>query len=103
MGFSSGQEGGPAEQAHVGWDGEPLGRVRPAVVQEQDVQAVGDGLGTRVNAELEALGIAVRPFQEAPLPRRGGHRAIDRQPRQEVWHGPNGLHTAGGEASAAHG
>jgi hypothetical protein len=84
-------------------ENEPLGRVRPAIVEQQDVQAVGEGLGEPVNEELEALGIEIRQLQEEPLPGCRGHRAIDIKPLEDVLHRANGLHTAGGEAPATHG
>ena len=58
--------------------------MRPAVVEQQDVQAVGEGLGERVEEELKALGIEVRQLQEEPCPGRRGDRAIDLKPLEEV-------------------
>jgi hypothetical protein len=57
-----------AHEANVRRENEPLGRVSPAVVEKQAVQAVGEGLGERVDEELKALGIEVRQFQENRFP-----------------------------------
>ena len=46
--------GRQAHQAHVGWDGAPLGGMRAAVVEEADVRAVSEGLGGPVAAPLGA-------------------------------------------------
>jgi hypothetical protein len=36
---------------------EPLGCVGAAVIQEQDIQAIREGLGKRIEEELEHVGI----------------------------------------------
>jgi hypothetical protein len=54
--------GRQAHEAHVGRQGEPRGRMGPAVVREQGMQAIRDGLG-------ESL-------QEEPVARRRLHGAI---------------------------
>jgi hypothetical protein len=91
---------GSAPQTPVRRDPQPLGCVRPAVVEPQEVQTVGEGLGERVEAELEALGIEVGPFQAAPLPGRRGHGASARDPFDDMRHRADGLHPTRGEASS---
>ncbi len=71
-------------EAHVRRAAKPLGRVRPAVVEPQDVQAGGEGLGERVEEALKALGLEVRQLQEDPCPGRRGYRAIDIKAFEEV-------------------
>jgi hypothetical protein len=72
------------------------------MVEQPEIQAGGEGLGERVDEELEALGIEVRQCQEAPLSGRRGHRARDIPPLEDVLHRADGWHTAGGEAPATH-
>jgi hypothetical protein len=43
--------------------------MRPTVIQEQDVQAVGEGLDEGVDEELETFGVEIRQFEEEPLAR----------------------------------
>ena len=75
----------------------------PAVVQEQEIQAVREGLGEGIDEDLEALGIPRRPFQEKPLTGRRLHSAIAVEPVKDMRHHAHGLHTIGGEAPAADG
>ena len=48
----------------------------PAVIQEQEIQAVGEGWRKGVDQGLETLGIAGGPFEEEPLTRRGRDGAM---------------------------
>jgi hypothetical protein len=77
--------------------------VGPAVVPEQEIQAVREGLGEGLDEDLEALGMQLRQFQEKPFTGRQLHRAIDREPCKDVLHRAHGLHAIGGEAPAADG
>jgi hypothetical protein len=86
----------------MGWDGEPLGGMRATVIQKEDVQAVGDGLGEGIDEELAALGVEIRPFEEKPRARCRCHGPIDIAPFKDVRHPADGLHPAGREASATH-
>jgi hypothetical protein len=44
-------------QAHVRREEEPLGRMGPTVVPQEEIQAVGEGLREGVDEELEHLGV----------------------------------------------
>ena len=82
---------------------EPLGRVGPAVIQEQDVQAIGGGLGKGVEEDLEHLGIEGGQFEKEALAGGRRHGTVDLEPREDVLDRSYGLDAAGGEATAAHG
>ena len=72
------------------------------VVQEQEIQAVGEGLREGVDKELETLRVEIGQFEEEPLTRRGRHGPIDIKPFKDVLHRADGLYPEGGEAAAAH-
>jgi hypothetical protein len=88
-------------EAHVGREGEPLGGVGPAVVQEQEIQAVREDLGEGIQEELEALRVEIRQLQEEPIARGRLDRPIDIEPLEDMLDAPDGLHAARGEAPAA--
>ena len=90
-------------EAPVGREGEPLGGVGPAVVQEQEIQAVREDLGEGIQEELEALRVERRQLQEEPVARGRLHGAIDIQPLEDMLHRANRLHAARGEAPPADG
>jgi hypothetical protein len=102
-GVQLGTVGRQEHEAYVGRKSEPLGRMGPTVVQEQEVEAVWEGLCEGLHEELEALDIQIRQFQEEPLTRRGFHGPIDGEPLKHVLHHADGLHAIGGEAPAADG
>jgi hypothetical protein len=85
-----------------GWEGEPLGCRRATVIQKEEVQAVGNGLGEGIDEELDALGVAIRSFEEKPCARGRGHSTIDIAPGKDVRHCVDGLHPAIHAASATH-
>jgi hypothetical protein len=89
-------------EAHVGWDGEPLGGRRATVIQKEEVQAVGEGRREGLDEELEALGVEIRQFEEQPRARGRGHGTIDVAPCKDGLHRADGLHPAGREAAATH-
>jgi hypothetical protein len=95
--------GGQEHQAHVRREMEPLGRMGPAVVQHEEIQAVREGLREGVDEELEHLGVQVRPLQEEPVTRGGLHGAIDVEPLEKVLDGAYRLYTLGREAPPADG
>ena len=74
-----------------------------AVIQEQEIQAVGKGLGKSVDEELEVVRVQIRQFQEEASARRGLHGAIDVEPLKDVLDRPNRLHATRRETSAADG
>jgi hypothetical protein len=90
-------------QAYVGRKGAPLGGMGPAVVQEQEVQAVREGVCEGMHEHLEALGLQRRQCQEGPLTGRGCHGTIDGEPLKHVRHHADGLRARGGEAPPADG
>lgn len=75
--------------------------MRAAVVQEEDVQTVGEGLGESVDEELEALGIEIRKCEEEPLAGRRRYGPIDLEPFKDVLHRRDGLYPTGREAPSA--
>ena len=93
--------GRPAHEAYVGRQGEPLGRMGPAVVQEQEVAAVREGLCEGMPEARETPGMQIRQCQEAPLTSRGCHGAIAIGPLTHVLHPSGGLHATRGEAPPA--
>jgi hypothetical protein len=90
-------------QAYVLRQREPLGRMGPTVVQEQEIEAVGKGLCEGVNEELTQLRIQIRQFQEAPVAGHGRHGAVDVEPLEHVWHWAQGLDAPRGEAPSPDG
>ena len=64
--------------AHVCRNRKRLGRMRPTVVQPQEIQArrVGQGL----DLELEHRRIEIRQFQEEPVAGRGLHGPVNAEP-----------------------
>jgi hypothetical protein len=89
------------DEAHVRGPHEPLRSMEATVVQEQEVQAVGEGLREGVHEEWETLRIEIGEFEKESLPRRGRHGPIDIEPFKDVLHRADGLYTEGGEAAAA--
>ena len=94
---------GQEYEVHVVRQGEPLGRMCPTMVQEEDIQAVSKGLGEGLDEELAPVRIARRQFQNAALARGGFHGAIDRDPCEDVLDRANGLHPTSREAPPADG
>jgi hypothetical protein len=80
-----------------------LGGMRPTVVQEQQVQALGEGLRKGLDEELEALGVQIRQLQEKALARGRLDRTIDIEPLEDMLDRANGLYTTRGEAPAPDG
>jgi hypothetical protein len=70
------------------------------VVQEEDVQTVGEGLGEGDGEELEALGVEIRQCEE-PLAGRRRYGPIELEPFKDVLHRADGLYTPGREAPSA--
>ena len=66
-----------AHQAHVRRNGKRLGRMRPTVVQPQEIQARREGLREGLDEELAHLRIEIRQFQEEPVAGRRLHGARD--------------------------
>jgi hypothetical protein len=91
------------DEAHVGREGESLGCMGPAVVQEQAMEAIWDGLSEGLQEELKALRVEIWSLQEDPVAGCRLHRAIDREPREAMRHRAHRLHATRGEASATDG
>ena len=81
----------------------PLGGVRPAVIAQQDVQAVRKGLGEGIHQELQGSGRQIRPFEKEPLPGGRSDSATAREPLAVMLDRPHGLDPARGEPASAHG
>jgi hypothetical protein len=75
--------------------------MRTTVVQEKDVQTVGEGLGEGVDEELEALGIEIRQCEEEPLAGRRRYGPVDLEPFKDVLHRANGPYPKGREVPSA--
>ena len=71
-------------QAHVRREDEPLGRMGPAVVQQEDIQGIGEDLREGVDEELEHLGVQIGQLQKEPLTCGGLHSAIDVEPLEDT-------------------
>jgi hypothetical protein len=102
-GVQLGTIGRQEDQAHVGREGEPLGCMRAAIVQQPEIQAVGEGRCEGVDEQLKALGVQIGQFQEEPFTGGGLHGAIDIEPLKDVLDGANGLDALGRETPAADG
>lgn len=72
------------------------------IIQEQDVQAVGEGLGEGVDERLKHIGIQIRELKEEALTCGWGHSAVDIESFEGVLDHPNGLDPRGREAPSAH-
>jgi hypothetical protein len=77
--------------------------MRPAVIQEQEVQAVGKGLGKGLPQEMKGTGIQIRSCKKETLPRGRGHGPIDREPVADVLDRPHGSGPARRAPSAVRG
>lgn len=77
--------------------------MRPTVVQEQQIQALREGLRKGLDEELEALGVQIRQLQEKALARGRLDRAIDIEPLEDMLDRADGLDTTRGEAPAPDG
>ena len=91
------------DQAHVGWERKPLGRMRATMVQPQEIAAVREGRREGIEEELEAFRVQIGPCEEEPVACRRLHRAIDVEPFEDRLPAPDGLHTARREAPTANG
>jgi hypothetical protein len=69
----------------------PVDGLCTAVIEEQDVQAVGKGLRKRVYKEVEGVGTQIWQFQEKALPCDGGHSVVNVGPLAGVLDRPYGL------------
>jgi hypothetical protein len=98
-----GAGGREEDQAHVFRHGESLGRMRPAVVQEQEMQAVRDGGCEGVAEELDTVDGHIRQLQGAPVTCRGLHGPLDVEPCEDLLDGADGLPPRGGQTAAADG
>jgi hypothetical protein len=75
----------------------------PAVIQEQDIEAVGERLREGVDEELERVGVQIGQFQEKPVACGRGDGTVDGEPFESVLDQPHGLDPRGGQSAAAHG
>ncbi len=91
------------QRADILWPLDAVGGVRPAVIQEQDVEAVRKCLGECVHKDLEGVGIQIRQFQKEALARSRGYSAVDVEPLAGVLDQPYWLDATGREPAAAYG
>jgi hypothetical protein len=73
-----------------------------AVIQEQDIQAVREGLGKSLDEELEQVRAQIGQFQTEALTRGGRHGPVDIKPCEDVLNGPHGLDATGRSSTSAH-
>jgi hypothetical protein len=88
--------------SHIFWPPNPWGGVRAAVIQEENIEAVGECLGEGIHKELKALGIQIRQFEKKALTCGGGDRAVDIEPFKDMVDWPHGLDTPDGHPPSAH-
>jgi hypothetical protein len=94
--------GRQGHQAHGRRADARLGRRGPTGVQQEEMQAVGKGLGEGVYEQLKHVGIQRGELQEEALARGRGHGAVDREPFKGVLEHPDGLDPMGCESPSAH-
>ena len=63
----------------------------PAIVQQEAVQAVGEGVGERINEDVQQVCIQIWPFREEPVARDRLHGAIDGEPVEDMLDRSDGL------------
>ena len=98
-----GTRGRQPDGADICRPNEPLGCMGPAVIQAQDVQAIGGRLGKGVEDDLAHLGIEGGEFENEALAGGRRHRTRDREPFEDVRDRSDGLDSACGAAAAAPG
>jgi hypothetical protein len=91
---------GQEPQGRVRWLAELLGRRGAAVLPHQERQAVRARLGGASDAALASRRVQIRPCRGEPLAWGGRHRAVPREPREDVRPRPDGWYAARGEAAA---
>jgi hypothetical protein len=100
-GVQLGTIGRQENEANVVRDGELPGRMGATIIQQQEIEAVGEDLREQVDDDLEALRIQIRQFQAEPVTRGRLPRPIHVEPLEDMLDGANRLHAAGGEAPVA--
>jgi hypothetical protein len=95
--------GRQAHQAPVRREPEQSGRLGPSVVQQEAIQAVGEGLYEGVDDERAQLGVQLGPRQREPVARGGLDGALDVEPRQAMLDEAHRLRAPGGEAPPSDG
>jgi hypothetical protein len=88
-------------QAPIRGEGELLGRLGAAGVQQQEIQAVRKRLCNQLDAELDVRRMQIGPFPAEPRARGGLARAIHIAPREDGRNRPHRWDAARGEAPAA--
>jgi hypothetical protein len=85
---------------HICWPLKPLGGMCAAVIQEQDVEAVGKRVGERVDKDLEGVGIELGPREEEALAGGRGSSPIEVEPLEGVLDEAHRLDATRGEPAA---
>jgi hypothetical protein len=73
----------------------------PAVVQEQEIQAIRKGLREQIAADLDLVRMQRGQCSEEPAAGRRLYGAIDVEPREDVLHMPHRLPATRGQAPVA--
>jgi hypothetical protein len=84
-------------EAHIRWEGKPLGSMGSTVVQEQDVEAVRKRLSEGIHKELESGGLQRGQLQQEAFTGARRHGPIDVERLKNVLDHANRLDTAGRE------
>jgi hypothetical protein len=84
-------------EAHIRWEGKPLGRMGSTVVQEQDVEAVRKRLSEGIHKELEGGGIQRGQLQQEAFTGARRHGPIDVERLKNVLDRANRVDAAGRE------
>jgi hypothetical protein len=90
-----------AHEADLRREGALRGRMRPTIIQEQDLQTGRERLREQVDQEREHLSVRIGPFQEEPGACEGRYGAIDVAPLEDRLNWTDRLHAVRREAPAA--
>src|ERR671918_426474 len=85
---------------HIFWPLKPLGGMRAAVIQEQDVETVGKRVSERVDKDLEGVGIEIGQRQTEAFAGGRGYGPIDVEPLEGVLDEAHRLNAARGEPAS---
>jgi hypothetical protein len=83
------------QEGHILGQTESLGFVRGAVIEEQEMEALGIGDGKVVKEELKALGIEQRQLEKEALAGQRFHGSVQVEALKTIGRGQQRLHPAG--------
>jgi hypothetical protein len=85
----------PRDTADMFRPAESRRRVGAAVLSQQEIQALGEGLGERLAEELAHVRMPIGEFQKDARAGGRSHSPIDIEPCEDVWDSAHGLKAAG--------